>query len=264
MFTFSASGEICYPNMIIYHYKRIPQDIVNSVPPNWGVGHSDSGRMKSEVFYEYIEHIFHPFLIEKGIKLPVILLVDGHKSHLTYQLSQLCSDLNIILIALYPNSTRILQPADVAAFHPLKSSWKKGVFEKTVKPDTLINCFKACGLFPWNPDEIDYMKCLGKNDPSIDINKYPIASETYNNITLLIDKKLYIAMFSEIVGPETMEKLKNINRTIETKKNIEELYILHRLFEKLNNKADFEICKEVSSEELNSDNIQTSSAVEEN
>lgn len=133
MFTLSALGEMCYP-MIMYNYKRIPQDIVNSVPTNWGIGHSDTGWMKSEVFYLflyiiYIANIFHPFLIEKGIKLPVILFVDGHKSHLTYQLSQICSDLNIILIALYPNSTRILQPADVAAFRPLKASWKNGVSE---------------------------------------------------------------------------------------------------------------------------------------
>jgi len=159
-------------------YKRLPQDIINSVPENWGVGHSDSGWMKSETFYEFIANIFYPFLLENKIKLPVILFVDGHKSHLTYQLSQLCSDFNIILIALYPNSTRILQPADVAAFRPLKSGWKKGVFKwrknqnnlnkavskkdlapildqvikETLNPSILKNGFKACDLYPWNPN----------------------------------------------------------------------------------------------------------------
>jgi len=128
MFTFNAAGDMCHP-MVIYNYQRIPQGIVNSVPPNWGIGHSESGWMKSEVFYEFIANIFYPFVVEKGIKCPIILFVDGHKSHLTYQLSELCSSLNIILIALYPNSTRILQSADVAAFRPLKSGWKKGVFE---------------------------------------------------------------------------------------------------------------------------------------
>lgn len=96
--------------------------------------------------------------------------------------------MNVILFVLYPNSTRILQSADVADFCPLKSGWKKGVFEwrkktiicirqyqnkdfapilskvieETVKTDTLINGFKACRLFPWNPDKIDYRKYLGK------------------------------------------------------------------------------------------------------
>ncbi|XP_025205825.1 uncharacterized protein LOC112602107, partial [Melanaphis sacchari] len=170
MFTFNAAGDMCHP-MVIYNYQRIPQDIVNSVPPNWGIGHSESGWMKSEVFYEFIANIFYPFVVEKGITFPIILFVDGHKSHLTYQLSELCTSFNIILIALYPNSTRILQPADVAAFRPLKSGWKKGVFEwrkdnnlstavtkkdfapilkkvidETVKAETLINGFKACGF----------------------------------------------------------------------------------------------------------------------
>lgn len=77
--------------------------------------------MKSETFYEFIANIFYPFLLKNNIRLPVILFIDGHKGHLTYQLSQLCSDLKIILIALYPNSTRILQPANVAAFRLLKS-----------------------------------------------------------------------------------------------------------------------------------------------
>lgn len=71
-----------------------------------------------------------------------------------------------------PNSTRILQPADVAAFRPLKSdlgtavtkkdfaSILKKVIDETVKPETLINGFKACGLYPWNPTSIDFQKCL--------------------------------------------------------------------------------------------------------
>jgi len=83
MFTFSVAGVMCHP-MVVFNYKRIPQDIVNSVPPNWGIGHSESGWMKSETFYEFVANILHPFLLLNNIKLPVILFVDGHKSHLTY------------------------------------------------------------------------------------------------------------------------------------------------------------------------------------
>lgn len=85
--------------------------------------------MKAELFYEFIANIFHSYIVENGIELPVILFVDRHKSHLTYNLSELCTKLQIILVALYPNATRILQPADVAAFRPLKVGWKKGVCE---------------------------------------------------------------------------------------------------------------------------------------
>ena len=53
--------------------------------------------MTWEVFYEYIANIFHPFPISEGVIFPVVLFVDGHKSHLTYQLSVLCNKLKIDL-----------------------------------------------------------------------------------------------------------------------------------------------------------------------
>lgn len=185
MFTFNAAGETCHP-MVIYNYKRIPQNIIESVPANWGIGRSDSGWMVSEVFYEFIANVFHPFLIQSGIELPVILFVDGHKSHLTYHLSNLCNNLKIILIALYPNATRILQPADVAAFRPLKGGWKKGVFEwrnenphcaitkkdfapildkvinKTIIPDILMNVLRHAVFFLGIQTKLTLGNVLGK------------------------------------------------------------------------------------------------------
>ncbi|KAF2889645.1 hypothetical protein ILUMI_16528, partial [Ignelater luminosus] len=80
-----------------------------------------------------------------------------------------------------------LQPADVLAFKPLKTGWKKGlaewrrenpekdvtketfppilqcVLEKSINPNIIVNGFRTCGLNPWNPDAINYSKCLGKN-----------------------------------------------------------------------------------------------------
>jgi hypothetical protein len=49
--------------------------------------------MTAEVFFKYIANIFHPYLVTEGIKSPVVLSVDGHKSHLTYQLNQLGGEL---------------------------------------------------------------------------------------------------------------------------------------------------------------------------
>jgi len=77
MFAFSAAGVMCH-TMIIYNYKRIPKNILSSVPANWGIGLSDSGWLKLETFYEFIVNIFHPFLLESNIKLSVLLFVDGH------------------------------------------------------------------------------------------------------------------------------------------------------------------------------------------
>ncbi|KAJ8891521.1 hypothetical protein PR048_004049 [Dryococelus australis] len=127
MFTFGAvDGSVC-PPMILYNCKWLLSDIVQSVPDSWGIGCSDSGWKKSEVFYEFAANFFHYHLVKTDVKFPVILFLDGPKSHLTFQFSELCTELQIILVALYPNGTRILQPADVAVFWSIKNEWKTGV-----------------------------------------------------------------------------------------------------------------------------------------
>nr|CAI5852989.1 unnamed protein product [Callosobruchus analis] len=224
MFSFSASGSAA-PPMIIYPYKKnVPKDIADTVPDHWGIGHSDNGWMKSELFVDYILNIFHPYLIEQKVKRPVILFLDGHKTHLTIELSELCSRLEIIIINLYPNATRILQPADVSAFKPLKTGWLKAMVEwkrrypnmqftkanfapllqdvvqNYVKPQTIINGFRATGLCPWNADAIDYSKCLGGQTC-----RQPVPSNTVINENITMG----YADFMNIVGAEKIAALKN-------------------------------------------------------
>lgn len=67
--------------MVVFQYERIPQDIVDSVNPEWGIGKSENGWMTSAVFYEFVTNIFHPWLEQEKIPLPIILFVDGQVSH---------------------------------------------------------------------------------------------------------------------------------------------------------------------------------------
>ncbi|CAG9829492.1 unnamed protein product [Diabrotica balteata] len=207
MFTFSASGQVTDP-MIIYPYKRLPTSIVNSVPSSWGIGHSDNGCMKVELFYEYI---------------------DGHSTHQTLKLSQLCTKLQIILISLYPNATRLMQPADVAAFKPLKTGWKKAVLEfrrkhphemltkekfapilKDViedyaKAETIKNGFRASGLYPWNASGIDFTKCLGTKKETNIYSDTNLKKKGSPNIPFISFNQ-----FKEIVGEERIAIFKKL------------------------------------------------------
>nr|CAI5865741.1 unnamed protein product [Callosobruchus analis] len=65
--------------------------------------------------------------MENCIKLPVLLFLDGHKSHINMELSKFCSEKGILLCCLLPSATHILQPCDVAIFKCLKNQWKKTV-----------------------------------------------------------------------------------------------------------------------------------------
>ncbi|KAJ8891144.1 hypothetical protein PR048_010658 [Dryococelus australis] len=68
-----------------------------------------------------------PQNLTKNISLPVMLFTDEHSSHLTLHTSKFCDEQGIILAALLPNATHILQPMDVGVFRPLKKEWKKAV-----------------------------------------------------------------------------------------------------------------------------------------
>jgi len=136
LFTYGANGSRA-PPMILYPYKQsIPINIIRSVPSGWSLGMTEDGWMTKESFYEYVTNVFDKWLTEQNIERPVLLYADGHSSHFTIPLVQFCRDNGIELISLFPNSTHILQPLDVALFSNLKRLWKN--FLPTWKRDNNI------------------------------------------------------------------------------------------------------------------------------
>lgn len=95
-------------------------------------------------------------------------------------LLKFCKESQIELVILYPNATHILQPLDVAVFHPLKEKYRKvhkqyridndlikftkadfaPVLKLTIESidleSTIKNGFRACGLCPFNPNAVSY------------------------------------------------------------------------------------------------------------
>lgn len=59
------------------------------------VGNSKEDSSPKGLFYEYITKVFHPFLKERKIKLPVLLFVDHCERYLTMDVTTICSDLSM-------------------------------------------------------------------------------------------------------------------------------------------------------------------------
>ena len=193
--------------MIIYPYLRIPTEIRALVPDKFHVAHSESGWMTSKNFFEFIANAFIPWLDDQMIARPVVLFVDGHKTHVTMQASVLCQDNGVILYLLPPNTTHILQPADVGPFRPMKHYWREQVIQfqrenpnqqiqrKDVAPllhkamqlvakKSIRNGFKKSGIFPFDVDAVDYKKCLevisNETDDDDDVPDEPMVEEKRN------------------------------------------------------------------------------------
>lgn len=208
LFMYSASGKRA-PPMILFPYKeKLPRSIIAKIPTGWGVGISDNGWMTLELFYEYMTNVFYPWLLQEEIEFPVVLYLDNHSSHLTMPLVKFCREKKIEIIGLYPNSTHIMQPLDIAFFHPFKEAWKKTVTrwktEKNMKElkkedvgtvlkqtlesmqeeDIIKNGFRATGLVPFNPNAVDYDILNKKKEKS----KQPVSASHGESIDLHLQK----------------------------------------------------------------------------
>lgn len=190
LITDNADGQLA-PLMVLYAYERIPGPIAAAALAGWSFGHSKNGWMTQESFYEYVTSVFYKWCLDNHLEFPIILFVDGHRSHLTLALSDFCVQHKIELIALYPNATHVLQPMDVALFRPLKLNWSKVVATWRMEHDgisldktsfapllnkaisildtkrILGNGFKACGLYYFSPDAVDYSRLLHLNETNM-------------------------------------------------------------------------------------------------
>ena len=81
--------------------------------------------MDTTVFAEWFEK-FANFVKER----PLLLLFDGHLTHISIPVIRLAIEENIVIIKLPPHVTDVMQPLDVSCFGPLKRRWEKLLHER--------------------------------------------------------------------------------------------------------------------------------------
>ena len=174
----SAAG-MALPPMIIYP-KAFPGGAYTFKGPDDAVyAKSESGWVDSELFFAWMKKVF---LVHAVSQRPVMLLVDGHASHVTMDLIELARDNNVILFCLPPHTTHLLQPLDVSVFKSLKDHFYRSLrafcfvkkkfvvskkefasvvkepFEKAFAMSNIKAGFKKCGIYPNDPNAIDTAK----------------------------------------------------------------------------------------------------------
>ena len=87
-------------------------------------GKSESGWIITELFYEWVvnhlaAHIPH--------ERPVLLIVDGHSTHIDAETAKFCTQNGILPYCLPPHSSHLTQPLDVGFFGALECKWRKAI-----------------------------------------------------------------------------------------------------------------------------------------
>lgn len=144
-------------------------------PTNALYAKSDSGYMDSELYVSWFKKIFLKYCASTR---PVLLVQDGHKSHMTLELVDLARANNVILFNLPPHTTHATQPLDKNIFKPLKSAFAsilKAVtfaqqdytlsksdfprmftepYDKTCTPFRVKQSFHDAGICPFDPTKV--------------------------------------------------------------------------------------------------------------
>lgn len=130
---------------------------------------SQNGWMTSEIFRKYFTTTF---LQHVGDKRPILVIYDGHASHLDNSVIEFARNENIHILKLPAHSSHLLQPLDLAVFRSFKAIWEKKLISwqrhhqglrlpkkefsillgkswSQVSAEVIKNGFKKGGIFPF-------------------------------------------------------------------------------------------------------------------
>ena len=83
---------------------------------------SETGWSNAELFRKYLQEHFVKFIPVREPEQHLLLILDGHKSHISLDLLEWAKERKIILFILPAHTSHILQPLDVSCYGPLQKN----------------------------------------------------------------------------------------------------------------------------------------------
>ena len=127
---------------------------------------SSNGWITQDLFTKW----FHFFLQNIPLARPVLVIEDGHSSHISIEVIEEARKNDVHLLCLPAHTTHILQPLDVAVFKSLKGNYNKAckrylashpgqvitsqvitgvlaeAWPKSMTPVNIMSGFRKCGI----------------------------------------------------------------------------------------------------------------------
>lgn len=86
---------------------------------------SKNGWTSDEICEAWFDKVFIKTALERRVSdAPIVLLLDGHGSHITPRVRKLAYENKIFLFCLPPKTNHKAQPLDVAIFNLVQAAWK--------------------------------------------------------------------------------------------------------------------------------------------
>lgn len=181
MYACTAAGT-CLATYVVYKGQRMQDTWISGGPADTIYNCSPSGWFDAEIFVDWFKKVIIPFVRRLPSAEPTVIIGDNLASHVSFEVIELCQELNIRMTFLPPNATHLLQPLDVGCFAPLKKAWRgvletwkmgegklQGTLPKWIFPALLLammtemdskwphicpSAFRACGIHPFDPEHV--------------------------------------------------------------------------------------------------------------
>ncbi|XP_014673791.1 PREDICTED: uncharacterized protein LOC106814043 [Priapulus caudatus] len=168
MFCGSADGRMMPPFLVYPSPQPRGYNPLTGAIEDSEIAYTKKGWMDADTFCKFIQH----FDKHAGTDRPVVLLIDSVSSHVHMAAFEDAKARGIEIYRIVPNATHLMQPLDKGVFGPLKAKWHQVVRHNTrdhpdipigkvnfaeklkeafllfYKPLTIINSFKAPGIYP--------------------------------------------------------------------------------------------------------------------
>lgn len=201
----SASG-VAIPPFFIFPGKRMRPELLNGASPGTNGTMSETGWSNGVIFREYLENHFLKFVPRRDNE-KVLLLLDGHRSHVSVNLVEWAKQQGIIIFILPAHTSHILQPMDVSCYGPLEKIYNNlchklmressanitrynvcdvagKAYTRALSPENIQSGFRKTGISPLNSEAIR-MECLAPAEVfkqiSPDVNSTLSEKNTHND-----------------------------------------------------------------------------------
>ncbi|XP_045178154.2 uncharacterized protein LOC123538252 [Mercenaria mercenaria] len=177
----SASG-VAIPPYFVFAGKRMNPDLLAGKCAGADGTVSETGWSNGAIFRHWIEHHFIKYIPGRTNE-PVLLMLDGHKSHVSVGFAEWALEQNIVIFVLPAHCSHILQPFDVACFGPFQKIYNIQchkliretsaticrynvcelackAYTKAVSPENLQSGFRKTGIYPLDKAAIPQDKLL--------------------------------------------------------------------------------------------------------
>ena len=140
----SASG-MAIPPFFIFPGKLMDPALLNGKSPGADGTVSESGSSNHAIFRQYLMKHFIKFILERDNE-KVLLILDGHQSHVSVDLWEWARENGIIFFFLPPYTSDILQPLDVSCYGPFQDMFRNECQKMMQETGAALTHFKVCEI----------------------------------------------------------------------------------------------------------------------